>query len=133
VRDATFITAESRHIWISKSSKLCIKLFRSPYRTKSVFNRTLGILGCLGKIGVVCENGMKQKIRKPCGKMQDLNITECRVQMYLASAIISPVFMQHLVLTLNILRSSHKCVRLFCANLRAIWVSLPFIVLNCRI
>jgi len=47
----------------------------------------------LGKIGVVCENGMKQKIRKPREKMQGLNITECGAQNYLSYSIISPVFM----------------------------------------
>jgi hypothetical protein len=60
----------------------------NPFSTE-----TLGVLRFWGKIGVVCENGMKQKIRKPPGKMQGLNITECGAQIYLLSAIISPVFM----------------------------------------
>jgi len=36
----------------------------NPFSTE-----TLGILESMGKIGVVCENVMKQKIRKPRGKM----------------------------------------------------------------
>ena len=54
---------------------------------------TLGILGYLRKFDVVFGNGMKQKIPKPCGKMQGLKVTECGEQIYLSSAIISPMFM----------------------------------------